>query len=138
MRCRSPRLRGQLRSALGATASKDLAAVGGSHSLAEAVYFGSVELLGLIGTNSCHGFYTSCKNMLNSCLRSRSESEKSYACRTYETYYSGFIPRLSILFCVLCNLVENFKPLRYILYPIGAGPVVWSAAALQAALKLLG
>ena len=104
MRCRSPRLRGQLRSALGAAAGKDLAAVGGSHSLAEAVYFGSVELLGLIGTNSCHGFYTSCKNMLNSCLRSRSESEKSYACRTYETYYSGFIPRLSILFCVLYNL----------------------------------
>ena len=75
MRCRSPRLRGQLRSALGAAAGKDLAAVGGSHSLAEAVYFGSVELLGLIGTNSCHGFYTSCKNMLNSRLRGRSESK---------------------------------------------------------------
>ena len=54
MRCRSPRLRGQLRSALGAAAGKDLAAIGGSHALAEAVDLGAVQLLGLIGTFGCH------------------------------------------------------------------------------------
>ena len=44
----------QLSSALGTTASQDLAAVGSSHSLSEAMNFGSVTLFGLIGTNSCH------------------------------------------------------------------------------------
>ena len=45
---------GQLCSALGTTASQDLAAVGGSHSLAEAVDLLAVELLGLIGTFGSH------------------------------------------------------------------------------------
>ena len=45
---------GQLCSALGTTASQDLAAVGGSHSLSETMHFGSLALLGLIGTNSRH------------------------------------------------------------------------------------
>ena len=44
---------GQLCSALGTTASQDLAAVGGSHSLAEAMDLLAVELLGLIGTFRC-------------------------------------------------------------------------------------
>ena len=45
---------GELCSALGTAAGKNLAAVGGSHSLSETMDFGSVALLGLIGTNSCH------------------------------------------------------------------------------------
>ena len=52
LRCRRVQLRGELCSALGAATGEDLAAVGGSHSLSESVYFGSVELLGLIGARS--------------------------------------------------------------------------------------
>ena len=48
------RLVGQTGTALGAAASQDLTAIGGSHSLAEAVNLGSLTLLGLIGTNSGH------------------------------------------------------------------------------------
>ena len=44
----------QAGTALGAAASQDLAAVGGSHSLAEAVDLLAMELLGLIGTFRCH------------------------------------------------------------------------------------
>ena len=44
----------QAGTALGAAASQDLAAVGGSHSLAEAVDLLAVELLGLIGARSSH------------------------------------------------------------------------------------
>ena len=44
----------QAGTALGAAASQDLTAVGGSHSLAEAVDLLAVELLGLIGTFRCH------------------------------------------------------------------------------------
>ena len=44
----------QAGTALGAAASQDLAAVGGSHSLAEAVDLLAVKLLGLIGTFRCH------------------------------------------------------------------------------------
>ena len=40
--------------ALGATTGQDLAAVGGSHSLAEAVDLLAVQLLGLIGTFRSH------------------------------------------------------------------------------------
>ena len=40
--------------ALGATTGQDLAAVGGSHSLAEAMDLLAVELLGLIGARSSH------------------------------------------------------------------------------------
>ena len=42
-------------SALRAAAGKDLPTVGGSHSLSEAVDFGSVTLSGLIGTQ--HGVH---------------------------------------------------------------------------------
>ena len=45
---------GQTGAALGAAAGQDLAAVGGSHSLAEAVDLLAVQLLGLIGTLGCH------------------------------------------------------------------------------------
>ena len=45
---------GQTSAALGAAAGQDLAAVGGSHSLAEAVDLLAVQLLGLIGTFGCH------------------------------------------------------------------------------------
>ena len=48
------RLRGQLGSALGTTAGENLTAVGGSHSLAEAVNLLAMQLLGLIGTFRCH------------------------------------------------------------------------------------
>ena len=48
-------LRSQDSSALGTAAGKDLAAVPGSHSLSEAVDFGSVTLSGLIGTQ--HGIH---------------------------------------------------------------------------------
>jgi hypothetical protein len=44
------RLGGDHGSALGTAAGKDLPAVGGSHSLSEAMDFGSVTLSGLIGT----------------------------------------------------------------------------------------
>ena len=39
---------------IGAATGEDLAAVGGSHSLSETMHFGSLALLGLIGTNSRH------------------------------------------------------------------------------------
>ena len=45
---------GQTRAALGAAAGQDLAAVGSSHPLAEAMDLLAVELLGLIGTFRCH------------------------------------------------------------------------------------
>ena len=45
---------GQTGAALGAATSQDLTAVGGSHSLAEAVDLLAVQLLGLIGTFGCH------------------------------------------------------------------------------------
>ena len=48
------RLVGQTGTALGAAAGQDLTAVGGSHSLAEAVDLLAVQLLGLIGTFRCH------------------------------------------------------------------------------------
>ena len=44
----------QAGTALGAAASQDLAAVGGCHSLAEAVLLGALELLGLVGARSSH------------------------------------------------------------------------------------
>ena len=44
----------QAGTALGAAASQDRAAGGGSHSLAEAMDLLAVELLGLIGTFRCH------------------------------------------------------------------------------------
>ena len=40
----------QAGAAPGAAAGQNLAAVGGSHTLAEAVHFGTLALLGLIGT----------------------------------------------------------------------------------------
>ena len=45
---------GQTGAALGAATGQDLAAVGGSHSLAEAMNLLAVQLLGLIGTFRCH------------------------------------------------------------------------------------
>ena len=42
---------GEADAALGATTSQDLAAVAGSHALAEAMDLGAMPLLGLIGTN---------------------------------------------------------------------------------------
>ena len=48
LRCRRVQLRGELCSALGAATGEDLAAVGGSHSLSEAVFHFSVSFLGLI------------------------------------------------------------------------------------------
>ena len=93
LRCRRVQLRGELCSALGAATGEDLAAVGGSHSLSEAMHLGSVTLSGLIGMNSCHGIYTSCKNMLNSrAVRDRSETVSSpdgKASGTYDGYYTG-------------------------------------------------
>ena len=50
LRCRRVGLRRELCSALGAATGEDLAAVGGSHSLSEAMHLGSVTLSGLIGT----------------------------------------------------------------------------------------
>ena len=44
----------QAGTALGAAARENFAAVGGSHSLAEAMNLLAVELLGLIGTFCCH------------------------------------------------------------------------------------
>ena len=37
-----------------AAAGQDLTAIGGCHSLAEAVFLGALKLLGLIGTRSSH------------------------------------------------------------------------------------
>ena len=48
----------QLSAALGTTTSENLTAIGGMHSLAEAVDLGAMELLGLIGTFR-HSGYTS-------------------------------------------------------------------------------
>ena len=48
------RLVGKTSAALGAATGQDLAAVGSSHSLAEAVNLGAMQLLGLIGTFRCH------------------------------------------------------------------------------------
>ena len=48
LRCRRVQLRGELCSALGAATGEDLAAVGGSHSLSEAMYLASLSLLRLI------------------------------------------------------------------------------------------
>jgi len=56
-------LGGQDSSAFCTAASKNLAAVGGSHSLAESIDLGAMALSGLIGTQ--HLVYTSCKIMLN-------------------------------------------------------------------------
>ena len=50
----SAALVGQASAALGTTAGKHLPAVGGSHSLAEAVLLGALTLLGLIGTEHLH------------------------------------------------------------------------------------
>ena len=107
---------GQLCSALGTTASQDLAAVGGSHSLSEAMHLGSVTLSGLIGTNSCHGIYTSCKNMLNSGRRyslRRSESKK-FSCSygAYDKYYSRYPLDLSIFFCIFAQASVLVKSLH--------------------------
>ena len=55
---------GQNGSALCAAAGKNLAAVRGSHSLAETMDLCAMALSGLIGTQ--HLVYTSCKIMLNS------------------------------------------------------------------------
>ena len=41
---------GQASAALSTTAGQDLTAIGGTHSLAEAVLLGTLTLLGLIGT----------------------------------------------------------------------------------------
>ena len=48
------RLVGQTGAALGAATGQDLAAIGGSHSLAETVDLLAMQLLGLIGTFRCH------------------------------------------------------------------------------------
>lgn len=48
-------------SALCSTASQNLAAVCGGHSLAEAVLLGALELLGLISARSSHCQFTSYK-----------------------------------------------------------------------------
>ena len=104
------RLRGELCSALGAATGEDLAAVGGSHSLSEAMHLGSVTLSGLIGTNSCHGIYTSCKNMLNSEKPNgsrRSESEYSCSYGAYKRYYSRYGHVLSIFFCTSPTFSES-------------------------------
>ena len=45
------------------TTGKNLAAVGSGHSLAEAVLFGALKLLGLIGARSSHFVFTSLKNL---------------------------------------------------------------------------
>ena len=51
-------LGGQDSSAFGTAAGKNLAAVSGSHSLAESMNFSAMALSGLIGTQ--HLVYTSC------------------------------------------------------------------------------
>ena len=58
---------GQARTALGAAAGQHLAAVSGSHSLAEAVHFGALTLLRLIGTE--HGMTPPIKNMADGEVR---------------------------------------------------------------------
>ena len=45
---------GQAITTASAAAGQNLAAVGGSHSLAETMLLGALKLLGLIGTRSCH------------------------------------------------------------------------------------
>ena len=45
---------GQASAALSTTAGQDLTAIGGTHSLAEAVLLGTLTLLGLIGTEHLH------------------------------------------------------------------------------------
>ena len=45
---------GQAVAALGAAAGEYLASIGGSHPLAEAVFFGALALFGLIGTEHLH------------------------------------------------------------------------------------
>lgn len=64
--CGHGKLGRQFCAALCTTAGQHLAAVGRGHSLSKAMNLCSVTLLGLIGTNSCHIRYTSCKIMLNS------------------------------------------------------------------------
>ena len=126
LRCRRVRLRRELCSALGAATGEDLAAfcpsslqdvssVSGSHSLSEAMHLGSVTLSGLIGTNSCHGIYTSCKNMLNSGRRyslRRSESKFSCSYGAYDKYYSRYPLDLSIFFCIFAQASVLVKSLH--------------------------
>ena len=45
---------GQASAALGAAAGKDFPTILGGHSLAEAVYFLTMKLFGLVGTFGCH------------------------------------------------------------------------------------
>jgi len=61
--CGHESLGGQDSSAFCTAAGKNLAAVGGSHSLAESMDLSAMTLSGLIGTQ--HIVYTSCKIMLN-------------------------------------------------------------------------
>ena len=115
LRCRRVQLRGELCSALGAATGEDLAAVGGSHSLSEAMHLGSVTLSGLIGTNSCHGIYTSCKNMLNSGRRSASAAaSQEFSCShgAYKWYYSRYPLDLSIIFCIFAMFSVSAKSLH--------------------------
>ena len=72
------RLRGQLGSALGTAAGEDLTAVGGSHSLAEAVNLGSLTLLGLIGTNSGH-FLTPPDKLCSTAANAAAATRVSYS-----------------------------------------------------------
>ena len=44
----------QSAAALCTAAGQNLAAIGGGHSLAEAMHLGTVQLFGLIGTLRCH------------------------------------------------------------------------------------
>ena len=62
--CSHGSLGGQDSSAFCTAAGKNLAAVGGCHSLAESMDLSAMTLSGLIGTQ--HLVYTSCKIMLNS------------------------------------------------------------------------
>ena len=105
----------ELCSALCSAASEDLAAVCGGHSLAEAVLFLALKLLGLIGTNSCHGIYTSCKNMLNSGRRSASAAaSQKFSCSygAYDKYYSRYPLDLSIFFCIFAQASVLVKSLH--------------------------
>ena len=115
LRCRRVRLRRELCSALGAATGEDLAAVGGSHSLSEAMHLGSVTLSGLIGTNSCHGIYTSCKNMLNSGRHGASAAASQNLaapmehttgiiadCPPFCQFFFAFFPAFAALRRILC------------------------------------